>query len=63
MTPTTQAVFGVEGLDPSLMARIAPMLPRVGQPEEIAGLVAFLASKEAAYVTGSAYRIDGGQTC
>lgn len=64
MTPMTMAGFNVEGgIDGSLMARIAPLLPRVGQPEEIAGVVAFLASEEAAYVTGSAYRIDGGQTC
>lgn len=63
MTPMTQAGFSVENLDPSLMARVAPLMPRVGRPEEIAGLVAFLASEEAAYVTGSAYRIDGGQTC
>jgi len=63
MTPMTQAGFQVESMDMSLMARIAPLVPRVGRPEEIAGLVAFLASEEAAYVTGSAYRIDGGQTC
>lgn len=64
MTPMTQAGFNVEGgIDPTLMARIAPLMPRVGKPEEIAGVVAFLASEEAAYVTGSAYRIDGGQTC
>ena len=64
MTPMTQAGFNVEGgIDPALMARIAPLMPRVGKPEEIAGVVAFLASDEAAYVTGSAYRIDGGQTC
>lgn len=63
MTPMTTAGFNVENLDPSLMARVAPLMPRVGRPEEIAGLVAFLASEEAAYVTGSAYRIDGGQTC
>ena len=63
LTPMTLGGFNVENLDPSLMARIAPLVPRVGKPEEIAGVVAFLASEEAAYVTGSAYRIDGGQTC
>jgi 2-keto-3-deoxy-L-fuconate dehydrogenase len=35
---------------------------RMGKPEEIAGLAAFLCSEEAAFVTGSAYHIDGGVT-
>jgi glucose 1-dehydrogenase len=35
-------------------------LGRMGRPEEVAGLAAFLASDEGAYVTGSTYVIDGG---
>ncbi|HEV2835779.1 MAG TPA: glucose 1-dehydrogenase [Pyrinomonadaceae bacterium] len=40
-------------------------LGRTGRPEEIAGLVLFLASDEAAWITGATYSIDGGrgQTC
>lgn len=35
-------------------------LGRLGKPEEVAGVVAFLASDDGAYVTGSTYFIDGG---
>jgi 2-keto-3-deoxy-L-fuconate dehydrogenase len=35
---------------------------RMGQPEEIAHLILYLASDESAFVTGAAYAIDGGVT-
>lgn len=35
-------------------------LGRMGQPDEVAGLAVYLASDDAAYVTGSTYFIDGG---
>ncbi len=35
-------------------------LGRMGQPEDVSGLVAFLASDEASYITGSTFVVDGG---
>jgi 3-oxoacyl-[acyl-carrier protein] reductase/bacilysin biosynthesis oxidoreductase BacG len=37
-------------------------LGRLGLPEEIAGIIAFLASKHASYITGALYDVDGGMT-
>jgi glucose 1-dehydrogenase len=42
----------------ALLANIP--LGRLGKPEEVAGVAAFLASPDGAYVTGSTYFIDGG---
>lgn len=40
----------------------AQPIGRMGQPEEVAALTAFLCSDEAGFITGSAYDIDGGVT-
>ncbi|REE05494.1 SDR family NAD(P)-dependent oxidoreductase [Marinoscillum furvescens] len=48
----------LEGMGAAMQQRIP--LKRYGQPEEIARLVAFLASDDAGFITGSEYNIDGG---
>ena len=49
-----EAVFGA-------LAQLNP-LKRYGTVEEVAGLVAFLASERATFITGVAYNVDGGYT-
>jgi acetoacetyl-CoA reductase len=46
-----------------LDSKIIPQIPmgRLGTPEEVAGLVAYLSSDEAAFVTGANIAINGGQ--
>lgn len=46
-----------------LDSKIIPQIPmgRLGKPEEVAGLVAYLASEEAAFLTGANIAINGGQ--
>ena len=46
-----------------LNTKILPQIPvgRLGKPEEVAGLIIYLASEEAAFVTGANIAINGGQ--
>ncbi|MCB2022306.1 MAG: acetoacetyl-CoA reductase [Rhizobacter sp.] len=46
-----------------LDSKILPQIPvgRLGKPEEVAGLIIYLASEEAAFVTGANIAINGGQ--
>lgn len=59
---TTGALMRVFG-EALLKANLERMgLARIGEPEEIAHTVLFLASEEAAYVTGQHWSVDGGMS-
>lgn len=63
-----ETTLGVPGLDDqggaSAVARFAERIPlrRIGQPEDVAEVVVFLASESARHVNGACWLIDGGQT-
>ena len=52
----------VRAMKPDILQSIVEQIPmgRLAQPEEIAGLVAYLASEEAGYITGANISINGG---
>lgn len=55
---------GTKQYPPELLvnSKRATPLKRLGTPEEVADLIAFLASPAATYITGQTYYIDGGQS-
>ena len=57
-TPINTALLNDKPKLNALLQKIP--LGRLGSPEDVAGLVAFLASDEASYVTGATYVVDGG---
>jgi NAD(P)-dependent dehydrogenase (short-subunit alcohol dehydrogenase family) len=64
--PIETPIFGRLGLEKSAADEIAngfaSLVPmkRLGQPEEVAGAVAFLASSDSSYITGVEINVDGG---
>jgi NAD(P)-dependent dehydrogenase (short-subunit alcohol dehydrogenase family) len=52
------------GREAEMFAKLAAAQPigRMGTPDEVAALAAFLCSREAGFITGSSYDLDGGTT-
>jgi glucose 1-dehydrogenase len=57
-TPINQALLANEQLLSALLAQIPAR--RLGEPADVAGAVAFLASEDARYITGTTLFVDGG---
>jgi NAD(P)-dependent dehydrogenase (short-subunit alcohol dehydrogenase family) len=64
--PIVTPIFGKTGLSKDAIDEFAKGITakvpmgRLGQPEEVAGVVAFLASQDASYMTGVEINVDGG---
>jgi NAD(P)-dependent dehydrogenase (short-subunit alcohol dehydrogenase family) len=64
--PIETPIFGRTGLTKEAMDEFAKQIVskvpmnRLGQPEEVAGVVAFLASADASFITGVEINVDGG---
>ena len=58
LTPMQEAEY-----TPAMLAAFQAKIPldRLGKPEDVAALFAFLASDEAAFITGQTFVIDGGE--
>ena len=61
-TPLSRGLSPPEDIDEALFNRMLSLVQPWAKPEEIATAIAYLASDEARFVTGTEFAIDGGQT-
>jgi 3-oxoacyl-[acyl-carrier protein] reductase len=61
MTKQTAERLGVEFEEFQKMAAEGTAIKRIGEPEDIANVIAFLCSEDAGYVTGQVLYVDGGR--
>jgi NAD(P)-dependent dehydrogenase (short-subunit alcohol dehydrogenase family) len=63
LTDTDQARQALEQWGPEATEKIIKAIPlgRMARPEEIAGMAAYLAGEQCAYITGKVIQVDGGQ--
>jgi len=59
-TPGSAEQLAVPGVSEALLAR--SLVPRLGQPDDVARVAVFLASPDAAFITGTDVLVDGGLT-
>ena len=63
LTDTEQANEAFESWGEAATQKIISRIPlqRIGRPEEIARMAAYLASEDGSYITGQVIQVDGGQ--
>ena len=57
-TPVSSVVLGDPGVRQMIVS--ATTVGRIGTPQEVAGVIAFVASKGASFINGADFAVDGG---